>query len=84
MRQLLKISFWTFLITSLASNCLADTKFHYGDKVKFHADFYGDCHGRIESYEKSTKLYSVEVRLCNGLEIYSAMDKHESELTKDE
>lgn len=60
----------------LATNSFADTKFHYGDKVKFKLEFYGSCSGYIDELlnpdlgltkcKKREKSYRVQNVICNS------------------
>lgn len=67
-----------FLMILISLNSFADTKFHYGDKVKFTLDFYGACKGTILKTQKARKkeldcykkendtTYYVTDNECNG------------------
>jgi hypothetical protein len=77
--------------TFITSISFADTKFHYGDKVKFTIDFYGECHGYIQSTGNTRKLdcvketkYEITDPLCNGKYAYRTFLVCESALVKDE
>jgi hypothetical protein len=69
-------------------NSKADTKFHYGERVKFHKDFYGICKGEIRSVSQSsqcgqnTNQYVVLTDDCGGHTIYEDFTVCESDLVK--
>jgi hypothetical protein len=70
------------LISLISLNSFSDTKFHYGDRVKYTEDFYGICLGKIIDYNHKTKLYEVVVDCCNGETRLGDVAKSEWELSK--
>lgn len=82
MIRFLKKMPWLFLIL-IARNSLADTKFHYGDKVKFTTDFYGTCHGTVDSFNEQHKQYEVQLQSCNGHDMFRFVGVPESQLSLD-
>lgn len=83
------------IILILSNTCFADNyKFHYGDKVKWQDDFYGECRGEINSISKAknkeldcykTKdniVYQINNPFCNNHNTYSNWVVCEEGLTK--